>query len=160
MTLCAEFHYSKKYVESILSKLPAAQLHLSTPVRAVWSGEGNAILETAAGKRETFDYIIFTCHSDDALRILDAGSGATPAERDALSAFRWSRNEVWLHSDESVSFYYSLSLSCSEEEMGADGLAWQLMPRSRLAWSCWNYITRTAVDEQGMKKANDPQLSL
>jgi predicted NAD/FAD-binding protein len=115
-TLCAEFYYSKKYVESILSQLPAAQLHLSMPVRAVWSGEGNAILETATGKRETFDYIIFTCHSDDALRILDAGSGATPTERDALGAFRWSRNEVWLHSDESVSFHYSLSPSLSRKK--------------------------------------------
>jgi predicted NAD/FAD-binding protein len=127
---------SKKYVESILSQLPSAQLHLSTPVHAVWSGEGNVILETATGKRETFDHIIFACHSDDALRILDAGSGATSAEREVLGAFRWSRNEVWLHSDEN------------------------LMPRSRLAWSCWNYITRTTVDEQGNMKANDPQVSL
>ena len=123
ITLRVELYYSEKYVESILSQLPAAQLHLSTPVRAVWSGEGNAILEMATGERETVDYIIFTCHSDDALRILDAGSGATSAEQDALGAFRWSRNEVWLHSDESVSFHYSLSLSFafSEEEMGADG---------------------------------------
>jgi len=127
---------SKKYVESILSQLPSAQLHLSTPVHAVWSGEGNVILETATGKRETFDHIIFACHSDDALRILDAGSGATPGERNVLGAFRWSRNEVWLHSDEN------------------------LMPRSRLAWSCWNYMTRTTVDEQGKMKANDPQVSL
>jgi predicted NAD/FAD-binding protein len=98
----AELHYSKTYVESILSRLPAERLHLSTPVHAVWSGERNAILETATGKRESFDHIIFACHSDDALRILDAGSGATPAEREALGPFLWSRNEVWLHSDESV----------------------------------------------------------
>ena len=131
-------------------------------MRVVWSGEGNAILETATGKRESFDYMIFTCYSDDALRILDAGSGATFAERDALGAFRWSRNEVWLHSDASVSFHYSLFLffAFSEEEMRADGRAWQLMPRSRLSWSCWNYIMRTAVDDHGMKKANDPQVSL
>ena len=114
-----EFHNSKKYVESILSQLPAAQLHLSTPVHAVWSGDGNTILETATGKREAFDHIIFACHSEDALRILDAGSGATPTERETLGAFRWSRNEVWLHSDESVgihsSFLYRLLV------MGADG---------------------------------------
>jgi predicted NAD/FAD-binding protein len=91
--------------------LPAAQLHISTPVHAVWSGKGNAILETATGQRETFDHIIFACHSDDALRILDAGSGATPAERDILGAFRWNKNEVWLHSDESVGIHSSLFLS-------------------------------------------------
>jgi predicted NAD/FAD-binding protein len=104
--LRADLYYSKKYVESILSQLPSAQLHLSTPVHAVWSSERNVILETAAGKRETFDHVIFACHSDDALRILDAGSGATPAERKVLDAFRWSRNEVWLHYDENVSFFH------------------------------------------------------
>jgi predicted NAD/FAD-binding protein len=103
--LRADLDYSKKYVESILSQLPSAQLHLSTPVHAVWSGEGSVILETATGELETFDHIIFACHSDDALRILDAGGGATPTEREVLGAFRWSRNEVWLHSDENVSFH-------------------------------------------------------
>jgi predicted NAD/FAD-binding protein len=96
------FFDSKKYVESILSQLPVKQLHLSTPVHAVSSGEGNMILETATGERETFDHIIFACHSDDALRILDTGGGATPEEREILGAFRWSNNEVWLHSDDEV----------------------------------------------------------
>src|SRR6266581_413526 len=98
----SDIFYSKKYVDSILSRLPAERLHLSTPVHAVTSGEDNAILDTATGKRETFDHIIFACHTDDALRILDAGSGATPEERDILGAFRWAKNDVWLHSDESV----------------------------------------------------------
>ena len=61
------------------------------------------MLVTAAGTHEEFDHIIFACHTDDALRILDAGSGATPEERDILGAFRWAKNDVWLHSDESVS---------------------------------------------------------
>jgi len=55
------------------------------------------------GKRETFNHIIFACHTDDALSILDAGSGATSKERGILGAFRWtSKNDVWLHSGESV----------------------------------------------------------
>lgn len=143
------------------------QLHLSTPVHAVWSGEGNTILETATGERKTFDHIIFACHSDDALRILDAGSGATPEEREILGAFHWSKNEVWLHSDENVGIFFFLILpslsvgSFARGKMGTDGWsACQLMPRSRLAWSCWNYITRTTVDEQGISKPNDPQVSL
>jgi predicted NAD/FAD-binding protein len=43
-------------------------------VNATWSGEWNVILETTTGKRETLDHIIFACHSDDVLRILDAGT--------------------------------------------------------------------------------------
>jgi predicted NAD/FAD-binding protein len=76
------------------SQLPSARLCLSTPLHAAWSGEGNVILETATGKRETFDHIIFACHSGDARHILDAGSGVMPAELENLSAFRWNRNEV------------------------------------------------------------------
>ena len=94
--------FSKNYIESILSKLPVEQLHLSTPVHAVSSNEGKAILVTATGKRETFDHIIFACHSDDALRIVDTGGGATPEEREILSTFHWVKNDLWLHSDENV----------------------------------------------------------
>jgi predicted NAD/FAD-binding protein len=64
-----------------------------------------------------FDHIIFACHSDDALRILDAGSGATPEERETLGAFRWNRNEVWLHYDESVSVGSPLKFA---KEVAAD----------------------------------------
>jgi predicted NAD/FAD-binding protein len=71
-------------------------------VQAVSSRKNNATLVTATGERETFDHIIFACHTDDALRILDAGSGATSEERDILGTFRWSKNDVWLHSDKSV----------------------------------------------------------
>lgn len=149
------FFFSKRYVESILSQLPAEQLHLSTPVHAVTSGEDNTILETVTGEREMFDHIIFACHSDDALRILDRGSGATPEERETLGAFRWNRNEVWLHCDESVGV--DSPLKFAKENVSQLP---QLMPRSRVAWSCWNYITRTTLDEQGAKKANDPQVSL
>ena len=147
---------SKKYVDSILSRLPAKQLHLSTPVQAVSSGETNATLVTVAGERETFDHIIFACHTDDALRILDAGSGATPEERDILGAFRWAKNDVWLHSDESVSV---ILLPFPLEEMVAHLWAFQLMPRMRLAWSSWNYIKWKAYDEKGIEKAYAPQLS-
>ena len=65
---------------------------------------------TATGKPKMFDYIIFACRADDALRILDAGSGATPEEREILGAFRWNRNDIWLHSDEDVSVHFLSSL--------------------------------------------------
>jgi predicted NAD/FAD-binding protein len=118
---------SKKYVESILSKLPAEQLHLSTPVHAVSSGKDDMILETTTGEREAFDHIIFACHSDDALRILDTGDEATPEERETLGAFRWSRNEVWLHSDESVGVNSPLKFAVGKWQL-TFGLAASLCP--------------------------------
>jgi hypothetical protein len=84
---------------------------------AVSSGEGKAILVTASGECETFDHIIFACHSGDALRIVDASGGATPEEREILSTFQWVTNEVWLHSDENVGVD---SLSCFAPEIAAN----------------------------------------
>ena len=81
-TSLTELFESKKYVKSTLSvaQLPSVPLHLSTPVHAAWSGKVNVTLKTATRKGEIFDNIIFTCHSHDALRIVDAGSGATPTD--------------------------------------------------------------------------------
>lgn len=61
---------------------------------------------------ETFDEIIFACHSDQALQILEDPS---ETERTLLSAFPYSPNEAVLHTDASV------------------------LPRNPKAWSSWNY---------------------
>ncbi|KAJ7696705.1 FAD/NAD(P)-binding domain-containing protein [Mycena rosella] len=126
---------SRIYVNQILSKLPAAQLHLSTPVRSVSTeaGVSTVQLTTATGDTETYDHVIFACHSDTALSILQAGEGMTHDERDVLNMFQWNRNEAVLHSDV------------------------KLMPQSRLAWSCWNYLTQSVLDCQGRRKANSDQ---
>lgn len=79
------FVCSQQYVESIVSRLPTKQLHLSTSVDAVLSREGKMRLWaerlwTGKGGYETFDHIIFACHADDALRILNVGCEATHEE--------------------------------------------------------------------------------
>ncbi|KAJ7170947.1 FAD/NAD(P)-binding domain-containing protein [Mycena filopes] len=123
---------SRVYVNKILSKLPKAQLHLSTPVQAISQvGTGSVQLMTASGVTESYDHVIFACHSDTVISILQAGEGMTEDERKILSMFQWNRNEAVLHSD--------------------------LMPKSRLAWSCWNYLTQSVLDAQGKRKANSDQ---
>ncbi|KAJ7608445.1 FAD/NAD(P)-binding domain-containing protein [Roridomyces roridus] len=129
---------SRVYVNKILSKLPAEQLHLSTPIAAVSTEEGTSgvQLTTAGGVMETYDHVIFACHSDTTLQILRAGEGMTKDEEEILGMFQWNRNEAILHSDVN------------------------LMPQSRLAWSCWNYLTQSVQDAQGKRKANSDQVSL
>jgi predicted NAD/FAD-binding protein len=34
------------------------------------------------------------------------------------------------------------------------------MPKKRLAWSCWNYLTKSVVDSEGRRKANVDQVAL
>ncbi|KDR82518.1 hypothetical protein GALMADRAFT_151612 [Galerina marginata CBS 339.88] len=122
---------SHRYVQAILSKLPEERLHLSTPVRSIRNldredGQNpQVILTSEAGEETTYDHVILACHSDTALDILRAG-GITDEEERILSQFEWNKNEAILHSDIN------------------------LMPKSRLAWSCWNYLSFTTsvpVDE-------------
>ncbi|OJT09895.1 hypothetical protein TRAPUB_13638 [Trametes pubescens] len=138
---------SRTYVQKILSKLPASQLHLSTPIRAAKSipisingavsGQPHQVeLTTASGETQTFDHVILACHTDTTVCILEAGGGTTPEEARILGAFGWNKNEAVLHCDE------------------------RLMPVSRLAWSCWNYLTQSVTDAAGRYLPNVNQVSL
>ncbi|KLO16726.1 FAD/NAD-binding domain-containing protein [Schizopora paradoxa] len=117
---------SKVYVNKITSGIPETQKHLSSPVVSVTSSTGQSKsieLRTADGRTEQFDHVIFACHSDAALKILKQGN-CTEQEARTLSKFAWNRNEAVLHSDPA------------------------LMPRSRIAWSCWNYLTTSTAYAQ------------
>ncbi|PCH40211.1 amine oxidase [Wolfiporia cocos MD-104 SS10] len=122
---------SRAYVKQIMSQLPPSQVHLSTPIKLLRSlvtvhgdhPEHVLQLETASGERSEFDHVVLACHSDAALEILRAGGQLTDKQEHILSSFRWNRNEACLHCDE------------------------RLMPRSRIAWSCWNYLTQSHVDQ-------------
>jgi hypothetical protein len=71
------------------------------------------LVRAAGGEWETYDEVVFACHSDQALRLL---SDPTAHETQSLSAIRYQPNEAVLHADAS------------------------LMPRSRKVWSSWSYV--------------------
>ncbi|MEM9056378.1 MAG: FAD-dependent oxidoreductase [Pseudomonadota bacterium] len=106
---------SRQYVKRLTAELRGA-LHLSTPVRRVARRDRHVELELApgaeAGANLRFDGVVFACHSDQALALLDAPSAA---ERAVLSAIPYQENEAVLHTDT------------------------RLMPRSRRTWAAWNY---------------------
>lgn len=126
---------SKQYVQSIISNLPKDRLHLSSAVTAVHS-KNKGFWVVTANEASDYDHVIFACHSDTAHSILKRSEGATEEELNTLGSFKWSRNEVVLHSDE------------------------RLMPRNRIAWSCWNFLTSSVVQADGTKKANADVVSL
>ncbi|RXW18171.1 hypothetical protein EST38_g7683 [Candolleomyces aberdarensis] len=133
---------SHNYVNKILSKLPETQLHLSTPIVSATtyqkgdSSRQKIVLRTDGGDEIEYDHVIFACHSDTAFEILKAGN-ITPEEARILGMFEWNKNEVVLHSDPTVNFPdQHLQFTTSDS-------VYQLMPRSRMAWSCWNYLTTT-----------------
>ncbi|KZS93203.1 FAD/NAD(P)-binding domain-containing protein, partial [Sistotremastrum niveocremeum HHB9708] len=125
---------SHTYVNKILSTLPTSQFHLSTSVSAVSTGpeSGSQVqLTLADGSTHLFDHVVLACHSDTSLNILRNGRGMTNEEANILSAFQWNKNRAVLHADT------------------------RLMPKRRLAWSSWNYLTKRTPE-----KANVNQVSL
>ncbi|PBK63091.1 FAD/NAD(P)-binding domain-containing protein [Armillaria solidipes] len=126
---------SHAYVNAILSKLPSSQLHLPAAVKSISTGS-RITLTTEDGREEPYDRVVMACHSDAVLSILKAGGDIQPKEEEILRMFKWNKNEAVLHSDP------------------------KLMPRSNIAWSCWNYLTYSTVDRHGERRANVDQVSL
>ena len=69
---------------------------------------------------DVFDQVIFACHSDQALALLDR---PTAAQRAILSAIPYSQNEVVMHTDINQ------------------------LPARKLAWASWNYRLSEDIDE-------------
>lgn len=102
---------SRVYVEKLIAPF-RDRIRLSSPVRRVRRIPSGIEVAAPAGT-ERFDHVVFACHPPAAVAIL--GADATPDERRILSAFGYQPNLATLHTDRSV------------------------MPRTRLAWSSWNY---------------------
>ena len=86
---------SRRYVELVAKQLTAVRA--GTPVTAVRRFPGGAEITCGAGQAaESFGAVVVATHPDQALRLL---ADPTPAEREVLGAFRYSRNTAVLHTD-------------------------------------------------------------
>jgi predicted NAD/FAD-binding protein len=107
---------SRHYVARILADL--ADVRLDAAVLGVSRTETAAVVYSKHG-RERFDHVIFACHADQALALIDQ---PTPAETDILGAVHCQDNVAVLHTDT------------------------KLMPVRRGVWSAWNYLSDGAHD--------------
>jgi len=82
-----------------MQKMNSHRVHLNTPVTSVVRGNGKVIVTSSRGD-EPFDHVIFACHADTSLEMLQ---DAAPLESKILQNFEFSKNTVTLHSDLSVS---------------------------------------------------------
>ena len=108
---------ARTYVERIVATLP--DVRLATPVVRVDRRADHVEVVTHRHPVERFDAIVLACHSDQAHAIL---ADRSASEERLLSAVRYQPNRVVLHGDPA------------------------LLPRSRRAWSAWNYL---AADDPG-----------
>lgn len=111
---------SCEYVQRLTASF-ADRILVSTPVKAlVRHARGLDVIDGRGGRR-TFDQVVVATHADQALALL---ADPSAEERQLLSAFRYTQNSAWLHSDPT------------------------LMPRRRGAWGSWNYLSNGRGDER------------
>jgi predicted NAD/FAD-binding protein len=85
---------SRHYVERAAKRLH--DIRLSTPVRTVRRHPDGVELADTSGETHRFDAVVVATHPDQALRLLDAPTGA---EREVLGAFSYTENPALLHTD-------------------------------------------------------------
>lgn len=110
---------AKAYIDAIMKGFPPNHIFLNTPVQTVTNeDDGRVRLHLKDGKSAVYDHVIIATHGDQAYEMILPE--ADVEETEIMSGFQTSKNTAILHSDLS------------------------LMPRSRAAWSSWNYITKSS----------------
>ena len=111
---------SKQYVNKLVKRFVKAggSVRVNSPVQSVIREDDKVILkviDTMDDKTQTliFDEVIFACHADTALKILQ---DTNPIEQEVLSHFTFTENTAVLHTDSAV------------------------LPKKSLAWASWNYL--------------------
>lgn len=117
---------SIQYVNKIIEPFQD-KIMINTKVLSVARNNGKILVRyknnIGTVLEDTFDKIVFACHTPDILSIL--GDDAKSLEQDILSSIKTSRNEVILHYDTS------------------------LLPKHKNAYASWNYL----VDNNSTNKA-------
>lgn len=110
---------SARYAEALTASFKEC-IRLNTPVAQVRRLKHSVRITPVNGSEETFDWVIFACHSDQALAMLKDPS---EAEQEILGAIPYQENTVYLHTDASM------------------------LPKRKLAWAAWNYhVTAEPTD--------------
>lgn len=112
---------SVEYVRRIEAALVqrGCKIHTATPVTAVQRLAVGVVVKASNSETEEFDEVIFACHSDQALGILQGD--ATTEEAEALGSIRYQPNRAVLHCDPSQ------------------------MPKRRASWSSWIYRSQAGA---------------
>jgi predicted NAD/FAD-binding protein len=88
------------------------RIHTGVEIASVSRLETGVTLSFADRPAVTFDQVVFACHGDQVLSLLEK---PTDAERNVIESFKASSNVATLHTDSS------------------------LLPRRKRAWASWNY---------------------
>ncbi len=112
---------SNQYVAPLIAPFKD-NIRLATPVTSVTKGKEGWQVSSRQHYKGLFDHVIFACHSDQALAMLNNPS---QQQHEVLSALPYASNEVVLHTDTSI------------------------LPRRKGAWASWNYRLRNEGNNAG-----------
>ena len=112
---------SKQYVNKLVTRFVKAggTVRVNSPVQSVVRHDNKVTLTVidksanSDAQQFTFDDVIFACHADTALKLLN---DASPDESEVLGQFQFTNNTAVLHTDTEV------------------------LPKKSLAWASWNYL--------------------
>jgi uncharacterized protein len=121
---------SKEYVSRAVTALQTAGVSIQQkPVIACSRNNHSADLvqlHFSNGETEVFDRVIFACHSDEALALIQEPS---MAEKEILGAIEYKTNHAYVHEDRS------------------------LLPNAEKVWAAWNYTCEN-IGQDGMDHAH------
>jgi predicted NAD/FAD-binding protein len=103
---------SRNYIPA-LTRPYQDNIELNSHIKTVVRNEVGVSIIFDDGTVREFDEVVFACHSDQALALMDS---PTRLEQEILGDIPYSRNEVVLHHDINV------------------------LPKRKLAWASWNYL--------------------
>ena len=102
---------SRSYALKIAEEL-GSRIRLNHEVVGVTRLDGRPQIKIADHDVQSFDHVIFACHSDEALSLL---KDSTKAETSVLGDIPYVSNDIVIHTDA------------------------RMMPKRKLAWAAWNY---------------------
>ena len=102
---------SQAYVQRLVTG-HRDKIRLNSEVQWIRRMPNQVLVKVAGSEAELYDFVFIACHSDQALGMLE---DPLPVERQVLGAIPYQRNQVTLHTDQT------------------------LMPKRRAAWAAWNY---------------------
>jgi len=114
------FGGSREYVSKLIKDTKCDTV-LGARIVTVIRTDDKQIIHFEDRPPQEFDHIIFACHSDEALALLDH---PTRDEKRLLGAIGYQENTVYLHRDT------------------------DFMPQRRNAWSSWNYLSGEDESEE------------
>ncbi len=109
---------SREYIKKLTSSFRHKILLNCAAKKVIRKNNKITVIDTN-GNSSDFDHIIFACHSDQAIEILDS---PTKEEIDIIGSIKYQENKIIVHTDESF------------------------MPKRRSAWASWVYLSEEKND--------------